>query len=191
MEDFNLISSTGKVKPHIKYTYDAQGNKVKKEVNEAPFNTAGGRQALATKIKTTSYARDAQGNIMAVYEVYTTPSQIGDVVSYKLKELPIYGSDRIGVYKIDDGIDFYVSSSPREFKNNPFGSSTTREVGKKEYELKDHLGNVRVTVSDLRSEVTAGGKEVDVKSYYNYYAFGATQPGRNQNYTNYRVQLQR
>ncbi|HEX8548163.1 MAG TPA: RHS repeat-associated core domain-containing protein, partial [Cytophagaceae bacterium] len=182
------ISSTGKFKPHVKYAYDAQGNRVRKEVNEAPFSSTGARQALLNKIKTTSYARDAQGNIMAVYEVEKTPSSIGEVHTYKLKEFPIYGSDRIGVYKPEALIDYftYSATEKRVFTNRPFASSFEREVGKKEYELKDHLGNVRVVFSDIRSEASLGGKEVNVKSYYNYYAFGAVEPGRNKSITDYR-----
>jgi RHS repeat-associated protein len=182
------ISSTGKYKPHVKYAYDAQGNRVKKEVNEAPFSATGVRQTLPGKIKTTSYARDAQGNIMAVYEIEKTPSSIGEVHTYKLKELPIYGSDRIGIYKPEALIDYFTYSATQKqvFANRPFGSSNERTVGKKEYELKDHLGNVRVVFSDLRSESSPGGKETDVRSYYNYYAFGAIQPGRNSSTRDYR-----
>ncbi|HEX8549533.1 MAG TPA: RHS repeat-associated core domain-containing protein [Cytophagaceae bacterium] len=182
------ISSTGKYKPHVKYAYDAQGNRVKKEVNEAPFSGTGVRQALPGKIKTTTYARDAQGNIMAVYEIEKTSSSIGEVHTYKLKELPIYGSDRIGIYKPEALIDYFTYSATQKqvFANRPFGSSNERQVGKKEYELKDHLGNVRVVFGDVRSEASPGGKEIDVRSYYNYYAFGATQPGRNKDVRGYR-----
>ena len=62
-----------------------------------------------------------------------------------------------------------------------------RTVGNKFYELKDHLGNVRVVVSDRKNldpateELTA-----NVESYNNYYAFGMLQPNRNKDSKDYR-----
>jgi hypothetical protein len=43
----------------------------------------------------------------------------------------------------------------------------------KEYELKDHIGNVRVTFSDLKLSPTTGGSQPyvpDIRSVNNYYA---------------------
>ncbi|MBN2611256.1 MAG: RHS repeat-associated core domain-containing protein [Bacteroidales bacterium] len=57
-----------------------------------------------------------------------------------------------------------------------------RGAGLKKYELKDHLGNVRVVVSD---RLTASGalpnitNDAEVLSYNHYYPFGMLQPGRN------------
>ena len=78
----------------------------------------------------------------------------------------------------------------------------TRRVGSKAYELSDHLGNVTVTVSDLKRELPnldlatygittpLGVDEVayaaQVLSYTNYYAFGMSMPGRNKTSTAYR-----
>jgi len=51
----------------------------------------------------------------------------------------------------------------------------TRYVGNKYYELKDHLGNVRAVVSDLRTMQA----QAKVESYNNYFPFGMLMPGRN------------
>ena len=53
----------------------------------------------------------------------------------------------------------------------------------KEYELKDHLGNVRLVFSDLKLRETNlyGGWPyfgLDVRAVNNYYPFGMLQPGR-------------
>jgi RHS repeat-associated protein len=48
-----------------------------------------------------------------------------------------------------------------------------RILGYKQYELKDHLGNVRVVISD---EKTNTG-EATLQSYANYYPFGMSLPG--------------
>lgn len=67
---------------------------------------------------------------------------------------------------------------------------TVRMLTKRRYELKDHLGNVRVTLTDLKL-AGAGGAGVapwlpDVSSFTNYYAFGMAQPGRSWQTEGYR-----
>ena len=67
---------------------------------------------------------------------------------------------------------------PNAMRDTSFypGAIFTRQLDKKEYELKDHLGNVRVVVSDLKGkEVT--GIIARVKSVNNYYAFGMLEEG--------------
>jgi RHS repeat-associated protein len=69
-----------------------------------------------------------------------------------------------------------------------------RSIGNKSYELKDHLGNVRVVVSDMKigqDNDGSGDKVLDefkpeVKSYSDYYAFGMMMPGRQFNGGDYR-----
>jgi hypothetical protein len=46
-------------------------------------------------------------------------------------------------------------------------------IGQKQYEMTDHLGNVRAVVSDTKTDTNA-----TVNSYYHYYAFGAMIAGR-------------
>ncbi|MCE2504171.1 MAG: RHS repeat-associated core domain-containing protein [Chlorobi bacterium] len=64
----------------------------------------------------------------------------------------------------------------------------TRILGKKGYELKDHLGNVRVVISDLKA-APSGGRgpwAADILSWNNYYPFGMAQPDRHGNTEKYR-----
>jgi RHS repeat-associated protein len=75
-----------------------------------------------------------------------------------LKELPIYGSSRLGVYKVPAG-----------------GLETDQNkliLGRREYELTNHLGNVLATVSDAKLPAAR------VLSFTDYYAFGGAMPGR-------------
>ena len=73
----------------------------------------------------------------------------------------------------------------------------TRILGEKEYEMKDHLGNVRVVISDvkLNGDADQGGQGgqagqapymVDMRAYNNYYPFGMLQPERSWSTEKYR-----
>ena len=198
----------------VRYRYDASGNRTGKEVTNAD-----------NQVQQTYYVRDASGNVMAIYQ--------GEPAAIKLSEQPIYGSDRIGMYRpaaevvaptepvVDgDGVAYitedlainkfeniydYVLAEGVEMtvaqdfsysyadKQQEFsisfgdieseGKYYARVLGQKQYELKDHLGNVRVVVSDrklLEDRNKDGEPEVraEVLASYNYYPFGMQQPGR-------------
>jgi RHS repeat-associated protein len=56
-----------------------------------------------------------------------------------------------------------------------------RYVGQKQYELKDHLGNVRAVVADVKSTALWNGgimNAANVIQYSDYYAFGMEMPAR-------------
>jgi RHS repeat-associated protein len=91
---------------------------------------------------TTFYVRDASGNVMAVYKTSGT-------TNLSLEEQHIYGSSRLGI-----------------FKKNKTRKATTRALGERRYELTDHLGNVRVVMSDYKRTA------VIVLSATDYYPFG-------------------
>ncbi len=150
----------------IEFYYDAQGNRVNKRVLQNG------------QLNSTYYSRDTQGNVMALYE-----QQNGDAV--KLTEQPIYGSERVGQRRETIEVD-----------QLPFVSEVfTRKLDNKEYELKDHLNNVRAVVSDRKLSVldgmdNPGEYTVSLQSYNNYYPFGMLQPGRNFSSSGYRYGFQ-
>jgi RHS repeat-associated protein len=90
-------------------------------------------------ITSTYYVRDASGNVMSVYTATSTETA-------SVKEQYIYGSSRIGVYYAE---------------NNT--TSNARTLGLRHYELTDHLGNVRVVLSDYKQEIISAS---------DYYPFG-------------------
>jgi len=97
----------------------------------------------------TVYIRDASGQIMAIYQ---------GSESIQLKELPVYGTERLGIHQVDE-------------------TGVTTDT---KYELKDHLGSVRSVVSRSRFE----SFDNRVSFYADYYPFGlklnySSLPGAN------------
>jgi RHS repeat-associated protein len=83
-----------------------------------------------------------------------------------LIEQPLYGSSRLGQRKVSLAL-------------NTLATADYQRVLQKQYELVDHLGNVRALVSDAKVVDVAGTYKPDLLAYYNYYPFGMLQPNRN------------
>ncbi len=112
------------------------------------------------------------------------PANPWSVLQTRLMELMIYGSEldgRVGLLRTDTLRDtIHVSPTVDIF---------TRLVDRKEYELKDHLGNVRVVISDLKKisgPTTSANFRVKEHAVNHYYAFGALQEGMSQQNGEYR-----
>ncbi|TAI92818.1 hypothetical protein DMA11_25380, partial [Marinilabiliaceae bacterium JC017] len=98
----------------------------------------------------------AQGNVMSVYK--ERDEKTVDKVSYnrivELAEQPIYGSSRLGM-RLGDGLEvkrtfFPANGDPveRAVSSQATKGLCQRLVGDKQYELTDHLGNVRAVITD-------------------------------------------
>ncbi|MEN9443434.1 MAG: hypothetical protein RIS47_324, partial [Bacteroidota bacterium] len=105
------------------------------------------------------YIRDAQGNILATYEM------VGKEL--KLSSQTIYGSKRLGSYIPKTAV---VQTATQGTK--PSVWKTT--VGDRNYELTEHRGNVLAVVSDLK--LSTGYAKV--KEAHDYYPFGMEMAGR-------------
>ena len=53
-----------------------------------------------------------------------------------------------------------------------------RDLRQKFYEHKDHLGNVRMTFSDMKERDSQGIFSLDSLTVYDYYPFGMLKPER-------------
>ena len=138
----------------IDYLYDASGNRTVKTVRTVNLQTN-----VATVLNT-YYVRDAQGNVLAVHEDNNAARQM------RQSEVYLYGSSRLGVFRPN-------GNRPAVATNGIY----TRRLGRKEYELTDHLGNVRAVVGDYRESDGANPVRVALRSYFNHYAFGLEMPG--------------
>jgi RHS repeat-associated protein len=126
----------------VYYMYDATGNRVKKKIKTLLHETI------------TSYVRDASGTVMTIYKDTTAIEQ------------PLYGSDRIGMYRGAKKVG-------------------ERTLGKKAYELSNHLSNVLSVISD-NVNITSDSTWTNVLSASDYYPFGLTMEARNLSDTTYR-----
>ena len=151
----------------IEFKYDALGHRIAKIVK--PFDHLTDPSFWIY----TYYILDAKGNTLAAYEKKFE----GGELKIRLKEQYTYGSKRLGSVQRDlDVTDPYL----------PMPNATPtfeRILGKRQYELSNHLGNVLAVISDKRTaHITPGGVPdyylAQVSSATDYYAFGSPMPGR-------------
>ncbi len=102
------------------------------------------------------------------------------VEPYNLVEWVIYGNAAHG--RVAEGKPSNISRPASE--GTPIAQPVetfTRILDEKYYELKDHLGNARVVVSDMKQPTTESGLApfaAVLSSYANYYPYGMLQPDR-------------
>jgi RHS repeat-associated protein len=117
--------TTASGKQGLRFTYGADGQRITKEVTDQ----------AGEPLYRVHHVRDAQGNIMATYRHQVATG------SLKLTERPIYGSARLGVdaHALELGGLGFEDPNPY-LLDNP--------IGKVNYELTDHLGNVTTVITD-------------------------------------------
>ncbi|MDP2384972.1 MAG: RHS repeat-associated core domain-containing protein [Bacteroidota bacterium] len=200
----------------LEFRYDSKGNRIMKI--KKPRDGSGVLKSQNDWVYTI-YQRDAQGNVLSVYDmVYTNPSTGVYTKTLKLKESDIYGSSRIGLMdrendQIISGVTFDADidgngaftniavhiDSETELENIAARylpvSTLTHSLGNKQYELTNHLGNVMTVVSDKKKAVdpdTDGDVDyyvADLVSAMDYGAFGNILSGRNFNSSSARYQF--
>jgi RHS repeat-associated protein len=149
---------------NLAFRYDPMGNRIAKIVK--PHASL----ANCTTWTVTWYARDAQGNVLAVY------SKPEDSLNLRATEFNIYGSSRIGMVTQPEALSQLTNDTLRH----------TQTLGYKVYEFSNHLGNVLTTFSDRKIAVENISDQGHVAWYTSeilsstdYYPFGMPMPGRN------------
>jgi|GEM_PF-4686275 RHS repeat-associated protein len=193
-----VLSITGAgTQPDEFFTYDAMGNRISKLVKPR----SGGVLTTQDQWTYTYYVRDASGNIMAIYDRNFVNNKTTSQVQVSLAENPIYGSKRVGDVNRNllvaavtftsftansDGTVTISGGGPLTI-TNPTPNYYNRNLGYKNYELTDHLGNVMMTITDRKlgsgPSFTGVSEPVtnyiaDISSSNDYYPFGATMPFR-------------
>ncbi|MEM9022256.1 MAG: hypothetical protein AAGB22_00845, partial [Bacteroidota bacterium] len=195
----------GNASPDLEFYYGPDGNRWLKVVKPKDQT---GTLLNQDQWAYTYYVRDAQGNVLGVYEKEFEDRGNGDYTAWlRAKERNLYGSSRLGLlnHPVDiSSREFTAGIDPtsKAFTNIAPGTSTIfdaptelfdRQVGLKRLELPNHLGNVLAVVSDRKlSQEDQGNPGTtdhymsDVLAYNDYFPFGMLQPGRNGNSSSYR-----
>ena len=166
----------GATNQSISFTYDALGNRLSKTITHSNGTT-----------DTDFYIRDADGNMLSLYEKFSFASTFG----VNQKEAPIYGSSRIGIQKfVEDRITYPSSNIPGQV----IPQNAHTDNGSKRLELNNHLGNVLAVVSDKKLGYSNGNTASNYADYYkaellsanDYYPYGMTMPYRSFDSPQYR-----
>ena len=172
----------------LRFEYDGMGNRITKVV----IGVSG------SPISKQYYVRDPQGNIMAIYN--EIEGAFG-AITQRVVERHIFGLERIGIEKTD-----VIVSQTGGPVDPPIGGGSSSKLlfvpkaryafqkGLKQYELKNHLGNVQVVISDLKlrdAAVTTSVKyDNEILAYFDYFPFGMLIEGRYYNNFEYRYGFQ-
>jgi RHS repeat-associated protein len=165
LEIQKTTSSSNSIK-RIKYAYDVQGNRISKIVE----NNNGVKNY-------TWYVRDAQGNVLSIYESMGGSSNLS-TLPLVLSEQHLYGSSRLGIYSKRINVD----NGPRDMSDS---NMIKYWRGFRRYEFVNHLGNVLATFTDRKNGIDTDNNgfinyfEPDVLSVHEYYPFGMLMAGRN------------
>ncbi len=134
------------------------------------------------------------GSPVSVSDISIRPMQtIANIgLMPKIAEWHIYGNSeqgRFSIKKPDNGANvYYLDNLTQDVLDKKF----SRILSFKEYEIKDHLGNVRTVISDFKQPATltqTRGTQpyiVDERSVNDYYPYGMLIPERSWSSTDYR-----
>ncbi|MFZ6052362.1 RHS repeat-associated core domain-containing protein [Halocola ammonii] len=128
---------------------------------------------------------------MYVYLSTTTNHDLEIIPSPDATNLPSFQQVNLN---LGSDVTFTGNLPPQPIRIYPVENNIyTRDItDNKVYELTDHLGNVRATISDIKvAEYTTGpytntGYKADLQSKNSYYPGGSLMPGKSFNETSYR-----
>ncbi len=161
-----VIRSNGSPKKNLKFDYDASGKRIAKHV----YNSSNVWE------KSSYYTYDATGNVMAVYEKVSTDPDDPSMITYHVIERHMYGSARIGMNTAKAELSAATAL--------PDTGNYVHLIGKKQFELSNHLGNVLSSISDKliakdwNNDNTVDSYKAEILSATDYTPFGVAMDGR-------------
>ncbi|HVU57803.1 MAG TPA: RHS repeat-associated core domain-containing protein [Puia sp.] len=168
------VTSTSRPSKNIYYYYDAAGHRIGKKVVRGDTSA----------VSYTWYVRDASGNVMATYTASIDSTRADSSADLQLNEQHIYGSSRLGILTTNKSVDGNTSGV-NNYASPWTGVHLPYYIGRKQYELANHLGNVLATITDKKIGVSLAADsslidhyEAEVKTAQDYYPFGMIMPGR-------------
>jgi len=156
----------------IRFDYDAMGHRIAKHVYD---NTG------TILKKSTYYILDAQGNQISMYEHEVQQ----EMAEFNIVERNIFGSSRLGSRK--DKINLLAQ---------PQDSILGKHLGHKNYEFSNHLGNVLIVFTDVKTPIdtdsdgTVDLYRVCLQTITDYSPFGVALDGRTMQGDGYRYSFQ-
>jgi len=124
------------------------------------------------------YGNQAYKNLMEHLKILHNKK----VQSLVLDELHIYGSSRLGVFKVNLTLVEFDNEKIITFEAEADKEYMHRDLGNKHYELSNHLGNVLVTITDKKVYVEDAGSVdyflPEIMSISDYYPFGSAIESR-------------
>lgn len=194
----SITRISGSTKPDLEYGYYADGQRLYKLVKPKE-NNGDLKQELYWVY--TYYVRDAQGNVMAIYNKTMSETQTADtyIENLLVTDWYIFGSDRLGTIQEDNALvstreftKFGTASNGSWADRTYTGAATLMTMntnifyltrGRKQYELSNHLGNVLVTIQDRKQSKDVNADDnadfyvAYLRTVTDYYAFGSAMPG--------------
>ncbi len=178
-----IINNGIKYGEHSKFLYDIKGSRIakitKKTIAGESLEDIENLDWLSNcpSCNYTWYLRDASGTIISIYS--QTPN--AGHFDFKLDEVPLYGSSRIGEYKpykllAIRSSDFTSQYSPPSPTNLGY-RGYTYNLNKKYYELSNHLDNIHTVITDFRKYDNLQYLPL-VEFSQDYFPFGSLMDGR-------------
>lgn len=156
-------------------------------------NTASSSVGSGSSLATTTLGTADNSSVPAVHE---EPQAVSSGGSIELAELHIYGRSRLGILK-PAGVR--MNETENRLNHNvdvadvEHDSTYVRRVSHRNYELVDHLGNIRVVITDVKETenqdadgLPEGPYNATLVATNNYYPFGMLKPGQHWSSEDYR-----